>query len=156
MTAVAKTETLPVANVTIRRFVLPDLNDKGPWLLGRLQLKYPALQDKQFAGWLRGKVDSSEVLFIRTEHAVALAEIVHESLSSQPTVIERFVLVEDKTNDDQLAEAVALYKDIQRWALGLGAAEIRVDVFSDVPKALIKDTLGRIFIREEMFARVGR
>lgn len=138
--------------VPSRRFGLPDLHDKGPWLLSRLRVKYPHLQDKQLFGWIRGMIDSPESMFLRTEHAVMLAQIEHESLSALPTVIERFVLVETA---DAMHEGTSLYVDMMRWARGLNAERMYVHLHSDVPLTHIEERLGGLMAQRRMFAKVS-
>lgn len=169
MTAVTKlnaVQPLPMVESSMRRFLLPDLNDKGIWLIGRLQVRYPHLQDRQLIGWFRGLIDSNESLFIRTDHAVALAQIVHESLSPQPDVVERFVLCEESKSPDKddreretgrnIAEAMSLYNDIMRWSETLGARRVSVNRFTDVPRDMLKEHLGRMFMEEHWYIKVSK
>lgn len=163
---------LAIETPNVRRFNLPDLADKGIWLFGRLRERYPHLQDIQHASWLRGLIDSSEVFFQRTDHAVALAQIVKQSLSPKPTVVERFVLLErlpvlsEKATDSEKAayktatqerqeEAVVLYERMAMWAHQIGADDMEVLCHSDLTRDALQGVLGKISRREVLTVHTG-
>lgn len=141
------------ADLRVTRFGLPDINDLGMWIVGRLRPKFPHFQDNQLIAMFRARVDSNECLFRRTKHAVAMAELVHETMSPDTRIVERFVLVKDPK---YVSEAVQLYDEILRWANSIGAKEIAVCEFTDVPKADIQTKLGRLYVRETIVAKVGK
>lgn len=162
MAAAAKRiETVPAAAepIAARRFGLADLSEMGAWLLWRLKDRYPHLDERNLAGWLRGMIDSNEYLFVRTRNAVALAQIQHRALDPLPIVDELFVLAKGRDSDGvvekgALAEAAELYGEFLRWARSLGATEIAIERYTDVPRDQIKERLGRVWVREVPFAKV--
>lgn len=131
-----------------RRFYLPDISDKGLWLVERLRARYPHLQDNNIVGWLRGAIDSNEYLFIRTEHAFAMAQMMRETLSPHPIVFERFMLHEEGTTKEEtalyLAEAKYLYGEMMKWAANVGAREVVVEQWTDVKTEDIKDAVAMV------------
>lgn len=127
-----------VNDVSVHRFVLPDMDKAGSWLIARLQQKYPHLTDRGVSSWFRGIIESSEYLFIRRNRAVLLAQAIRDPLSPHPVVREIFCLAQDGGAD----EAATLYGDLRRWADNLDASEIIVEQFSDVGKAQIAEALG--------------
>lgn len=153
MTNAVKKSEVEITSFPTRRFNLPDMNDMGVWITGRLRERYAHLNDKNIFGWLRGLSASSEDLFIRTDHAVLMAQIVHETISPAPIVYERFVLVNGPEHD---AEALSLYDDLYRWAQSLGAKEIVVGEFSDVKRPQIMSRLGQGMVKERLVIRVTK
>jgi hypothetical protein len=138
----------------IRRFDLGDLSRHGAWLVPRLTTALE-LSEQRLGGWLRSMIDSSEYLFLVQEHSVALAELQRANgLADKPIVRERFVLCEDIDNPEHVKEAAGFYDEFKRWAKSIGAEIILVEELSCVPHEAIKEKLGRIFIREQKFARV--
>jgi len=138
----------------IRRFELGDLSRHGGWLIPRLVTALE-LPEQRLGGWLRGMVDTNEHLFLTQDHSVALAEMQRANgLADKPIVRERFVLVEDPENKDHVAEAAGFYDEFKRWAKNLGAEIIIVEELTNVPHETIKEKLGRIFTRQQQFARV--
>lgn len=146
-------ETLPqiYAPVTVMRFALPDLDVWGVYLMERLRTRFPHLNDRMFVGWLKGCMESNEFLFIRTANAVALAQIVRSPLQPLADVQEVFVLVRAKDCED---EGLAMYDEFRRWAERMGARDLLVDQFTDVPKDAIQRRLGRLFNRVLPFIRL--
>jgi len=138
----------------IRRFDLGDLSRHGAWLVPRLVTALE-LPEQRLGAWLRGMIDTNEHLFLTQEHSVALAEMQRANgLADKPIVRERFVLVEDIDNKDHVAEAAGFYDEFKRWAKNLGAEIIIVEELTNVPHDTIKEKLGRIFTRQQQFARV--
>lgn len=157
MSAAAKHEEKELLSYPARRFGIVDLGEKAVWLGDRLRLRYPHLGDnRMIVGWLRGMIDSNECLFIRNPHAVCLAQVVKETLSPQPTVVERFVLAEDPANELHVDHAASLYDDMLLWAESVKAKEMVVEKFTDVPRPIIKERIGRLTAREEMVVKLGR
>lgn len=138
----------------IRRFDLADLPQAGPWLMPRLVTALE-LPEQRVAGWLRSMIDTNEHLFLWQPHSVALAELQRANgLADKPIVRERFVLAENPDDIMHVKEAAAFYDEFKRWAKNIGAEILIVEEFSNVPHDLIKEKLGRIFTREQQFARI--
>ena len=138
----------------IRRFDLADLSRHGAWLVPRLVTALE-LPEQRLGAWLRGMIDSNEYLFLQQEHSVALAEMQRvNGLADKPVVRERFVLAQDPDNAEHVKEASAFYDEFKRWAKSMNAEIILVEELTNVPHDMIKDKLGRIFSRQQQFARV--
>jgi hypothetical protein len=138
-----------------RRFSPADLSTHGKWLLPRLITAYPHLNERSAAGWLSSIIFGNEYMVLYHEHAVGVAEIVSShTLAPKPVVWERFVWAQDKTNEDHIAQAADFYELFHRWAKSIGAETIIVEEMSDVPHEMIKEKLGRVFQRQQQFARV--
>ena len=138
----------------LRRFDLADLSRHGKWLVPRL-VQALELPEARLGGWLRSLIDSREFLFLTQDHSCGCAEVqLVNGLADKPVVRERFVFVEDINNKDHVTEAAAFYDEFLKWAKSLGADTLLVEELTDVPDSMIKDKLGRIFIREQRFARV--
>jgi hypothetical protein len=138
----------------ISRFEIGDLSRHGGWLIPKLVAALE-LPEQRLGGWLRGMIDTNEHLFLTQEHSVALAELQRANgLADKPIVRERFVLAEDVENPEHVKEAAGFYDEFHRWAKNLGAEIIIVEELSNVPHELIKERLGRIYQRQQQFARV--
>jgi hypothetical protein len=142
----------PYLPVTITRFALPDLDVWGVLLMERLMSRFPHLNDRMFIGWLKGCMESNEFLFVRSEHAVALAQIVRSPLQPMADVQEVFVLMRGKGGED---EGLAMYDEFRHWAERMGARDLLVDIFTDVPKDAIQRRLGRLYNRIIPFIRLN-
>jgi hypothetical protein len=154
MMSVALVQRPGIELPAIRRFELGDLSSHGGWLIPRLVTALE-LPEQRLAGWLRGMIDTNEHLFLRQEHSVALAELQRANgLADKPIVRERFVLAQDVENPEHIKEAADFYDEFKRWARNLGAEIIIVEELSNVPHDTIKEKLGRIFARQQQFARV--
>lgn len=142
---------VPPRNVSIRRFGLADIEDMGMWLMTRLRERYPHVNDRMFIGWIRGCMESNEFLFIRSENAAGMAITDHRPLTSAPIVREVFLL----SRNDDIMEAAQLYPHIRHWAESMGASEITIECFSDVPHEIVREVIGsRVFIRETMLVKL--
>lgn len=142
----------PYLPVTITRFALPDLDAWGVYLMERLLSRFPHLNDRMFIGWLKGCMESNEFLFIRSANAVALAQIVRSPLQPMADVQEVFVLTRGAGATD---EGLAMYDEFRRWAERMGARDLLVDIFTDVPKEAIQRRLGRLYNRINPFIRLN-
>lgn len=141
--------------VEIRKFQLPDLDRHGRWILPRMASAWPHLNERALVGFLRGILASNEFLFLYQPHGVALAQMIGtHTLSPKPIVQERFVWVEDRDDKEQIANAALFYDRIRDWAKSARVETVIVAELSDVPIDLIKERLGRIFNRQQQFARV--
>jgi len=138
----------PVATTSnpTERFNLVHLQEMGEWLIGRLRERFPSRDDRALMTYLRGYISNNETLFLRKGEAVALARVAHSPFLPC-RVEELFVL----TRSGDKAEAGALYDDIRRWAESLDAMEIVVERFTDVPRGIIKDVVGRVKSRDVSF-----
>lgn len=145
----------PLLNTASRRFDVPDLDRHGLWLIPRLKQQYPHLNERGLLSWIRNIVFVNDWHFICQGTAVALAQCVSaHTLNPKPIIQEHFVWVQDRENKEQLAAAACFYEDFARWAKHHGADVLTVGENSDVPPELIKEKLGRLFIRQQQFARV--
>ena len=140
---------------TIRRFDTADLSTHGAWILPRMVATYPHLNERAAASLLQTVNYSNEWRFLYQDHSVALAQVMAaHSLSARPVVHERFVWCEDKENKEWVKAAAEFYTEFLRWAKSLSAEAIIVEENSDVPHEMIKEKLGRIYTRQQQFARV--
>jgi hypothetical protein len=148
--AVAGNPPLAGAPVT-RRFDIADLQKHGGWIMARLQKARPTLSEPQIMQWLRSMIYSNEHLFLYQEHGCALAQTVREeTLAGTPVVRERFVFAEEGHAEG----AAEFYTHILQWAKNQGVTTIVVEEMTDVPHDLIKEKLGRLFERKQVFARL--
>lgn len=139
----------------VRRFEIPDLSRHGPWLMKRFAAKFPEMDEKTIAGYLRGIIYHNENLFLYQDHAVALAEIVFSAGIKPARVLqERFVWVEDRNDKAQLENAADFYSQIKDWGKRQSAERLIVCEDTDVPKALIEARLGRVFDTKVSYARL--
>lgn len=137
----------------IRRVNLPDLSEKGQWLVDRLREKYPQHSDASLMSWLRSLTsEDNSRHFVRTERAFGLSEIRTDRMTA-PVVVERFVLLEEGAD---ISEGQALYLDIARWAENLGASDVALNNKSDVPRDFMEECLGKLVERKQLFYRVGK
>jgi hypothetical protein len=140
----------------IRRFEMADLSKHGLWLMKRLLQAFPDMTEQSAGGYIRSILYSNDSYFLFQEHAVALAQFVSGyDMRAKPVVQERFVFVENKSDDSQIEAAADFYTEFYRWALLKGIEEIIVDENTDVPRALIEErTKARLFKRELMYLKV--
>jgi hypothetical protein len=141
---------------SLRRFQVPDLDRHQGWLLPRFKAAYPQVTDRERAGWLRGIIYQNEYLFLFQDSCVALFQVMRgHTLAPQAVIMEHFVWCEDKDNAEHQAQAANFYSEVQTWAKHQGAGTIIVEINSDVPHDMIKERLGRLFTRQEIFARLN-
>ena len=139
----------------LRRFSTSDLTDKVSWVLQRLQALYPNKSEAVLANWLRMMANRNDCLFIRTDHAVAMAEVVVLNLMDEhPVIFERFVWCENRQNPYHIDEAVTFYEEFKRWARSMSIERIIVNRSSDVPKDKIKEVLKRMNTEDLWYAKV--
>ena len=101
--------------------------------------------------WLKSLIYSNEYLFLYQEHGCACAQTVkEETLDGKPIVRERFVFAEE----GHTAEAASFYSEFLQWAKNQGVTTILVEEMTDVPHDMIKERLGRLFERKQIFARL--
>lgn len=139
----------------IRKFDTADFSRHGTWILPRMMKAYPHLNDRAVATFLQNILWNNEYLCLYQDDSVALAQVMSaHSLVAHPIVWERFVWCENPEDKDQLKRAADFYTHFHRWAKSMSCEAIIVEENSDVPHDMIKDKLGRIFTRQQQFARV--
>jgi len=77
-----------------------------------------------------------------------------QTLDASRVVIERFVWAKDREDKEQVKFAAEFYVEFRRWAKGLNSEIVIVGENTDVPNDLIKEKLGRIYTRQQSFARL--
>ena len=146
---------LVVPAPVIRRFDTADLSQHGAWILPRLMQTYKHLNERAAATFLQTIIYNNEYLLLFSDSGVALAQIMAaHSLDAKPIVYERFVWVENREDKEQVKQAAEFYTHFYRWAKSLGSEVIIVEENTDVPHDMVKEKLGRIFTRQQQFARV--
>ena len=123
---------------TIRRFSTSDLTSSAGWIMEKLRALYPNKSEVMLANWLRQAANRNDCLFIRTDHAVAFAEVVVINLMDEhPVIYERFVWCENRQSNQHIEEAMMLYGEFRRWAKSMSIAKVIVNQSSDVPRERI-------------------
>jgi hypothetical protein len=151
MASVAVAEK-PQAINTVRRFELPDLDRHGLWMIKRLLVAYPHLNERQLIGWLRALIYNNEFLFLFQEHSVALAQSMRpDSLAPRVIVYEKFVWAQSAEYE---AEAALFYERFAVWAKQQDAEQIIVEEQTDVSHELIRAQLGRLLERKQVYCRL--
>jgi len=144
-----------MAAPTIRKFDTADLSLHGKWIVPRMMQAYPHMNERGVASFLQTINYNNEYLLLFADTGVALAQVMSaHTLDAKPVVYERFVWVQDREDKEQVKQAAAFYVEFSRWAKRLGVEVIIVEESSDVPHDMVKEKLGRIFTRQQQFARV--
>ncbi len=139
----------------LRRFERPDIERQGQWLVPRFLRSFPHLNSHQALSFMVNVLYSNEFMFLYQPHGVALAQLVSEHiLQPEPVVWERFAFLEDPTDPRQHVEGAEFYTEFERWAKQKQVKQLVVEQQSDVPREVIKERLGRIFMQETMIARL--
>lgn len=139
----------------IRRFDTADFSKHGAWILPRMLKAFPHMNERGVATFLQNILYNNEYLLLYADTGAALAQVMSaHSLDAKPIVYERFVWVEDREDKEQIKHAAEFYTEFYRWAKSLGAEVIIVEENTDVPHDTIKEKLGRIFTRQQQFARL--
>ncbi len=144
------------AQHVVRACDLPQLADRAGWLAPRLRNLFPGYQDAHIMGWLRtmaGTNGTSNYRLVCTDNAVALSEYRNEKLVVAPFIIDHFVIVNEGAD---ISEGQALYDDMHRWGMSIGASEIHINPKSDVTRPLIEERLGKTIERKILCAKVGK
>lgn len=140
---------------TLRRFQIPDLDHHRAWMIGRLKTAYSHLNDANLIGWIRTVIYSPEYLFLYQDNSVALFQVLSShTLRPDPLVQEQFVFCEDKDNPEHVQQACEFYTEVAKWAKHQSARTVIVEELSDVPHEMIKDRLGRLLTRQQVFHKV--
>lgn len=135
------TAALEYPEAVVRRVTPADLNEIGPWLIGRFQERHPNASPQQILGWLRGSIYSNDRWFVRTDHACAMAELRRVPLEAYPDAIEMFCFAE---SDEWRHEAADLYQTMAKWAANLEATNLEVDIWTDCSRQMIATRLGSL------------
>ena len=139
----------------IRRFDTADLSQHGAWIVPRMMQAYPHMNERAVATFLQNIVYNNEWLILYQPSGVALAQVMSaHTLDAKPVVHERFVWVQDREDKQQIAHAAEFYVEFRKWAKSLGADVIIVEENTDVSHDMIKEKLGRIFSRQQQFAKL--
>lgn len=140
----------------VRRFEIPDLSRHGKWIVPRLLQSFPHLSNERgVAAFLNGLIYSNEHLFLYQPHGVALAQVsTSEMLTAKPVIIERFVWAEDPKDKEHQTACALFYEHFAKWGKHMGAEVMLVEELTDVPHDLIKQSIGRIFNRQQQFVRL--
>ena len=149
-------EIIDPASYSVVAVDLPQLTDRANWLVEKLRDRFPGYQDTHILNWLRtvsGTNGVSNYHFVCTKHAVGLCEHRNEVMTIHPIIIDHFVLIEEGAD---VSEGEAIYADMKRWAMAIGATEIRINPKSDVPRDLIEGQVGKIVERKALYAKVGK
>jgi hypothetical protein len=133
---------------TIRRFSPADLTSSAGWIMEKLRVLYPSKGEVALANWLRMLANRNDCQFLRTDHAIELAEVVVLNLMDEhPVIYERFVWCENRQSNQHIEEAMLLYGEMRRWAKSMSVAKIIVNQSSDVPR----ERIGECFWSKRLF-----
>ena len=139
----------------IRKFDTADLTQHGAWIVPRMMKAYPHLNERAVATFLQNIIYNNEYLILFRDDSVALAQVLMaHALTGPPIVYERFVWCKDPNDKEQQKNAAEFYAHIRRWAKQMNVEVVIVEENSDVPHDMIKEKIGRIFSRQQQFARV--
>lgn len=139
----------------IRKFDTADLSVHGQWIVPRMMQAFPHFNERAVASFLQTINYNNEYLMLFADTGVALAQVLSaHTLDAKPIIYERFVWVQDRENKDQIKHATEFYTEFYRWGKRLGVEVMIVEENSDVPHELVKEKLGRIFTRQQQFARL--
>lgn len=140
---------------SLRRFQIPDLDRHRAWMIARLKAAYPHLNDANLVGWVRNMIYSPEYLFLYQDNSVGLFQVLSaHTLQPEPLVQERFVFCENKEMPEYVEQASQFYTEAARWARHQGARTVIVEELSDVPHEMIKERIGRLLTRQQVFHKV--
>ena len=135
----------------VRRFGTADLDKHGGWIMRRMVQVFPNQTERGLAGWLRETVNSNSSLFLYQEHGVALFQVLSvHSLEAKPWVWERFVFAEE----GYVPEGAEFYHHAKVWCEAMGINTMIVEQMTDIPHDLIREKLGRLYQRTQVFAKL--
>ena len=139
----------------IRKFDTADLSQHGKWIMPRMLKAYPHLNERGVATLLQNVIYNNEFLFLFQDDSVALAQVISaHALAGNPVIYERFVWCEKPDDKAQQVRAAEFYEHIRRWAKTQNVEVLIVEENTDVPHDMVKEKLGRIFQRQQQFARI--
>ena len=134
----------------VRRVTEADIRVIGPAVCERLKDKFPAASTDALMSYLRAQVLRLDVLFVRTENAIAMFEVVREPLCDSD-IRERFVFALPKTIPEAVAEAADLYPFAMRWGDDIYVNHMYIEELSDVPRDMIKERVGKIRLKQQTY-----
>jgi len=140
----------------VRRFTSSDLNDRAGWIVQRLAVKY-GKSEHFIANYLRSLANRNDCLFLRTDYAVILVEMVCiDPMADEWVAQERFMLCEDRQAFHQLEGAAKMYENVRSWAKSAGIKKVVLDRGSDIPREQVRDYFWskKIFPEEMLTVRV--
>jgi hypothetical protein len=142
--------------LSMRKFDTADLTVHGSWLLPRMIKTFPHLNERGAASILQSILYDNEYCFQVQADSVGLAQVItsHALTSPQPILQERFVWCRDPEDKEQQKQAATFYDQFSRWAKLKGIDIMLVEESSDVPHDMIKERFGRLFVRQQQFARL--
>ena len=139
----------------MRKFDTADLSEHGAWLLPRLMQAYPHLNERAAATFLQNIIYHNEYCFLYQPTGVALAQIMSaHTLDPRAVIYERFVFAENRENPEDVAQASMFYVEAMTWGRHMGADAVIVEQKSDVPHEMIRERMGRLLTRQEVFYRL--
>ena len=140
----------PPAYGAIRRIDERDIRDIAPWLLPRLNARYPHVNTRSYGSWLASFSAMTESCLVRNAAAAGLAQIVYEPCNPVPKCKVVWVYVKD----NQAHAGTALYCHFKQWAklhkcdqmtwdtrLGLSTDAAISDVGTELLKKLFPDVV---------------
>ncbi len=122
----AEIDTTTPTDVTVIPFTEIHFAKWGPWVLGRLALIFPHLNNFNFRGILGQHIGVNTSLFLRTKKALILAVVTRETLEPRPYIDIVFCLKHFPEVQEDDKEVRLLFRRVEDWARGHGAIGIRM------------------------------
>lgn len=142
-------------NRVLRKFDTADLSVHGKWVMPRMLKAFPHMNERSIASFLQSILWHNEYRVLFQDDSMAMFQVMPSyGLDPRPIVWERFVWCENPEDKEQQKHAAEFYVEIHRWAKTLGVDTVVVAENSDVPHEQIKEKLGRIYERQQRFARL--
>lgn len=139
----------------LRRFDTADLSRHGKWIMPRMLQAFPHFNERAVATFLQNIVYNNEYLLLYQDDSVAMAQVISaHSLSARPIIQERFVWIEHPDDKEAQKRAANFYGEFLKWGKQQSAEAIILSELNDVPPELIKEKLGRVLQRQQLFARL--
>ena len=136
------TTTPMVKPGAVSRFGPADVQKYGPWLIPKLTQRWPQVSAMTFSGWVMGWTNVNTILFVKTEHAVGMAEVFKETPDLKLKAREVFVFCNGVEHED---EAVLVYKEFKRWARSMGVDKIRnIGGASDLSNVRLRNNVAAV------------
>ena len=130
------------------------------WLTTRLMLRFPHIAAHQWSGRLRMYMVDNAYLFVRSEHAAALATVARDAFRPKAYVQLLFCMHSEHGNSSEEREVgerecILLLRDVVRWAKTLGADEVhRLSEFCDLAPSKIERGISGSEKREDIIVRI--
>lgn len=133
------TTTPMVKPGAVTRFTASDARKYAPWLLQKLTARWPNVSAMTFSGWIVSWSGSNMFCFVKTEHAIGLAEVYRCTPELQNRARMIFCFCEDFKNENQHEEMLQIYRHIKQWGRSVGVSVIEdVDNASDLSNARLR------------------